>query len=232
MTVRTVGILSPGEMGSSIGYVLHQHGARVVTCLAGRGQGSHERAQQASIEDLPDLEALVQQADIILSIVPPAVAGAVADQVAAAIRATHADMLYADCNAVAPSTVHGIAQTITDAGARFSDAGIIGPPATRPGNRIFASGTGAQDLAQLREQGLDIRVLPGEVGQASGLKMCYAALTKGLQALGTELLVAAQLMGVDDALRQEQNQGDIAQIRAYIERALPSMLPKAYRWIG
>jgi 3-hydroxyisobutyrate dehydrogenase-like beta-hydroxyacid dehydrogenase len=156
----------------------------------------------------------------------------VADQVAAAITATTADVLYADCNAVAPSTVRSIAQTITGAGARFADAGIIGPPPTRPGNRIFSSGPGAEELSQLREYGLDIRVLDGDVGKASGLKMCYAALTKGLQALGAELLVAAQLMDVDEALRQEQSEGDLALIRRYLERALPSMLPKAYRWVG
>jgi hypothetical protein len=63
--------------------------------------------------------------------------------------------------------------------------------------------------------------------------MCYAALTKGLQALGVELLVAAQLMGVEDELRAEQNaSADLAVVRRFIERALPNMPPKAYRWIG
>lgn len=227
-----MGILSPGEMGSGVGFVLHQHGARVLTCLAGRGPGSRERAVRAGFEDLPDLEQLVRTSDVILSIVPPAVAGAVADQVAAAVRATRASILYADCNAVAPSTVRGIATTLTSAGARFADAAIIGPPPTRPGNRLFASGAAAAELAELRGLGLDVRVLDGDVGQASGLKMCYAALTKGLQALGAELLVAARLMGVEDTLRDEQSQADLAHIRQYIERALPSMLPKAYRWVG
>ena len=204
----------------------------MVTCLAGRSPASRERARAAGFDDLPDLEALVRASDVILSIVPPAVAGALADQVAAAIRATGASVLYADCNAVAPSTVRGIAATLTGAGARFADAGIIGPPPTRPGNRIFTSGAGAHALAELGAFGLDVRVLDGDIGQASGLKMCYAALTKGLQALGAELLVAAQLMGVQDTLREQQNEGDLALVRRYIERALPSMLPKAYRWVG
>jgi 3-hydroxyisobutyrate dehydrogenase-like beta-hydroxyacid dehydrogenase len=232
-TITTVGILSPGEMGSGVGEVLRKHGRRVLTCLAGRGPASHERAARAGFEQAPDLEALVRACDMLLSIVPPAVAGAVADQVAAAVRATHADLLYADCNAVAPGTARGIAHTMTDAGARFADAGIIGPPPTRPGNRIFASGPGARDFAALGSFGLDIRVLDGDVGQASGLKMCYAAMTKGLQALGAELLTAARLMGVEAQLRAEQNEGaDLAAVRRFVERALPSMPPKAYRWIG
>ncbi len=196
-------------------------------------EGSRERAAQAGMEDAPDLEALVSSAHIVLSIVPPSVAGAVADQVAAALRTTHADVLYADCNAIAPGTARAISETMQQAGARFADAGIIGPPPTRPGNRIFTSGAGASALGALRDFGLDIRVLDGDVGQASGLKMCYAAMTKGLQALGAELLVAAKLLGVGDTLQAEQDQGgDLAAVRRFVERALPNVPPKAYRWIG
>src|SRR5207248_5463243 len=139
----------------------------------------------------------------------------------------------ADCNAIAPGTARGISQTMLDAGARFADAGIIGGPPNQCSNRIFASGPGAVELEALREFGLDIRVLEGGVGQPSGIKMCYAAMTKGLQALGAELLTAARLLGVEDELRAEQNlSGDLATVRRFVERALPSMPPKAYRWIG
>ncbi|MBV9899022.1 MAG: NAD(P)-dependent oxidoreductase [Chloroflexi bacterium] len=232
-TIKTVGILSPGDMGSGVGDVLHQHGLRVLTCLAGRGEGSRERAVQAGFELVPDLEALVRECDVVLSIVPPSVAGAVADQVAAAIRGTSADLLYVDCNAVAPGTVRSIAQTILDAGGRFADGGIIGRPPNRSTNRTYTSGPGAQEFAMLRDFGLDVRVLEGGIGKASGLKCCYAAMTKGLQALGAELLTAARLLDVEDDLREEQNRpGDLATVRRFVERALPSMPPKAYRWIG
>jgi 3-hydroxyisobutyrate dehydrogenase-like beta-hydroxyacid dehydrogenase len=220
-------------MGSGVGMVLHQHGLRVLTCLTGRGAASRERATEAGFEDMPDLDALVLESDVLLSIVPPSVAGALADQVAAAVRATNADLLYADCNAVAPGTVRGISQSILDAGARFADAGIIGGPPNRSKNRIYTSGPGARELDGLREYGLEIRVLEGGVGQASGIKCCYAAMTKGVQALGAELLVAAQLLGVEATLRDEQNLGpELAAVRRFVERALPSMPPKAYRWIG
>jgi 3-hydroxyisobutyrate dehydrogenase-like beta-hydroxyacid dehydrogenase len=220
-------------MGSGVGTVLRQHGLRVLTCLAGRSQGSRERAARAGFEDVPDLAQLVSTCDVLLSIVPPAVAGAVADQVAAAVTATASDLLYVDCNAIAPGTASSVSRTITDAGARFADAGIIGPPPTRPGNRIFASGPGSTEFSKLRDFGLDIRVLDGAVGQASGLKMCYAAMTKGVQALGAELLVAARLLGIEDTLLAEQTESaDLAGVRRFVERALPTMPPKAYRWIG
>jgi 3-hydroxyisobutyrate dehydrogenase-like beta-hydroxyacid dehydrogenase len=203
----------------------------VVTCLQRRSARTRELAIEAGIEDLPSLEALVTESDAILSILVPGAARSIAEQVAGAIRATGADVLYVDCNAIAPSTVRAVAETITQAGGRVADAGIIGPPPNRPGNRFYTSGPGAADFATLNQYGLNIRVLPGEIGQASGLKVCYAALTKGLQALGLELLVAAEMMGLHDALTSEQAES-MSAIRGYLERITPTMPPKAHRWVS
>jgi 3-hydroxyisobutyrate dehydrogenase-like beta-hydroxyacid dehydrogenase len=83
----------------------------------------------------------------------------------------------------------------------------------------------------LREFGLDVVVLDAEIGRASALKMCYAALTKGLTALCTELLTAAQVLGVSSALSQEFQ---ISQAVLYqrMERGLPRMPAKSRRWVG
>jgi len=231
VAVQTVGVLSAGEMGSGVGAVLTQHGVRVLTYLEGRGERTLERARNAGMHPLPDLETLVREAEMVLSIVPPAVAPSIANDLAEAVRTTGSDVLIADCNAIAPGTARRIAVVVTGSGARFADGGIIGPPPTRSGFRLFTSGPGAVELAALREVGLDVRVLEGDVGRASALKMCYAALTKGLQALGTELFVAARLLGVDDVLRGEQK-GDMGMVVDYLDRAIPTMIPKAYRWVG
>ena len=61
--------------------------------------------------------------------------------------------------------------------------------------------------------------------------MCYAALTKGTTAIMTELLVAAERLGVSDALGAEL---ELSQ-RAMVERmrkTVPAMVPKAHRWVG
>ena len=39
MEVRTVGILSPGDMGHAVGRALREHGLHVVTCLEGGATG-------------------------------------------------------------------------------------------------------------------------------------------------------------------------------------------------
>ena len=85
MSLHSIAILSPGDMGSGIGRDLTARGFDVVTCLAGRGEGSRTRAQAAGIRDLPDLDTLVAEADLVLSILPPESAPALAREVAAAI---------------------------------------------------------------------------------------------------------------------------------------------------
>lgn len=227
----TIGLLSPGDMGHSVGAVLRQHGLQVLTCLAGRSPRSHALAAEADLTPVPTLEDLVRQADILLSILVPAYALDTARNVAAALQATGAELLYVDCNAIAPRTVVAVGEVITAAGGRVADIGIIGGPPRRPGTRFYASGPGAQEVAVLSDYGLDVRVLPGDIGQASGLKMCYGALTKGLQALGVELLVAARAMGLEEALRDEQAHS-MATVRDWLEQATPTMPPKAYRWVG
>jgi L-threonate 2-dehydrogenase len=233
MSAPTVAILTPGDMGHAVGNVLHHGGLRVVTCLRGRSKRTIDLAAEAGIEDLPDLETLVSTANIILSILAPAAALEMAEAVAGAIRVEGAAPCYVDCNAVSPQTMQRMAELFHGTHARFVDAGIVGgPPA--PGNataRFYASGRHAAEFAQLADYGLNIPVLGPEIGQASGLKMCYAAMTKGFTALATELLVAAKAMGLEDALRAEHEQGQEAIFKWY-SRSIPGMPPKAFRWVG
>ncbi|HET9014852.1 MAG TPA: DUF1932 domain-containing protein [Thermomicrobiaceae bacterium] len=228
----TVGIVSPGDMGQAIGGVLVGNGLRVVAALDGRSRRTRELARQAGIEDVGTVERLVESAQIVLSVVVPAAAVVVAERVAAALIATGAAPLYADCNAVAPATASRAGEIVGAAGARFVDAGIIGsPPRGNAATRIYASGEAAGELAVLCRYGLDVRVLGPAIGAASGLKMCYGALTKGVSALATQLLVAAERLDLDDALRQELRASQPA-LLGWIDGALPSMPPKAHRWVG
>jgi 3-hydroxyisobutyrate dehydrogenase-like beta-hydroxyacid dehydrogenase len=233
MTVETVAILTPGDMGHSVGNVLRAGGLRVVTCLRGRSRRTADLATKAGIEDVPDLETLVSEAGIILSILAPSAALEMAEAVAGAIRVEAAGPCYVDCNAVSPQTVVRMAELFHGTRARFVDAGIVGGP-PEPGNataRFYASGKHASEFAELANYGLKIPVIGPDIGQASGLKMCYAAMTKGFTALATELLVAAQAMGLEDALRAEHEQGQQAIFKWY-SRSIPGMPPKAYRWVG
>ena len=232
MQLETVGILSPGDMGHTVGQVLGSHGLRVITCLQGRSEQTRSLAERAHIADVLSYQALATQADIVLSILVPAQACQAAEAVARAISETGTDLVYADCNAIAPQTARRIDDMITEAGGRFVDASIIGPPPRRAGTtRFYASGPHAHALAQLAEFGLDVIVLGDGTGQASAIKMCYAALTKGLTALCTELLTAAEVLGVFQSLEAEFQLSQAA-LYERMERGLPRMPMKSRRWVG
>src|SRR5690606_28333221 len=229
----TIAIMSPGDMGHAVAAVLRRGGLRVIGRLDGRSARTRALADRAGIEEVADDHALVREAEGVLSILVPAEAVALAERIARAIGASGARPLYVDCNAIAPQTARRIAEVVEGAGARFVDAGIIGPP-PRPGassTRFYASGPDAAGFAELRDFGLDVRVVGDRPGQASALKMCYAALTKGTTALMTELLIAAERLGIGDGLRAESEHSQPAMLER-IRRAGPEMVPKAHRWVG
>ncbi|GIX49756.1 MAG: 6-phosphogluconate dehydrogenase [Candidatus Tectimicrobiota bacterium] len=232
MAAPIVGLLSPGDMGHVVAQVLQAHGVRVRTCLAGRSERTRQLARRAQIEEVASEEELVRTTEIILSIVVPAAARAVAERVARALQVTGRTLVYVDCNAVSPRTVREIATCLTATGSRFVDASIIGPPPRQAGTtRFYASGPDVEAMVALGQYGLDVRVVGEEIGQASALKMCYAALTKGFTALATALLVAAQAMGLYEALVDEFALSQAERYRA-MQRQIPPMPTKARRWVG
>lgn len=232
MGLRTIAILSPGDMGHGVGRVLAERGYAVTTCLAGRSRPTRERAAEAGFRDLPSLEELVLRSDLILSILPPARAVTLAGEVAAAMRTTGAPRPFADCNAVSPRTAAEIAALIEDAGGDCIDAGIIGrSPAAGAVPRIYTSGPRAALMDEIDGAGVAVRNLGPSIGRASGLKMCYASLTKGTGALRLAMLAAAESLGLYDELLGELRRSQQAAL-SQVESSIPFVRRNAGRWIG
>jgi 3-hydroxyisobutyrate dehydrogenase-like beta-hydroxyacid dehydrogenase len=232
----TVAIVGTGEMGAAVGRRLHEAGARVVTSLAGRSAESVARVRSAGLEIADDDDSLVRGASFVLSIVPPGVAIEVAERLRGPISRADEPPVFVECNAISPATCRHICDLL-DATTHFIDAGIIGgPPAAgtqdpAKGPRFYASGRDAYLLTRLASFGLDIAFLDGPVGAASGLKLSYAGLTKGFTALCATMLAAAERDGLDDALRAELARSQPGFL-ARLDRAVPAMRPKAYRWVA
>ena len=219
-------------MGHTVGRVLVEHGLRVITCLKERSQRTRSLAESAGILDVPTFQALVSEADIILSILVPSRAEKVAEMVSETITETQAKVLYADCNAISPQTTCRISETVANVGANYLDVSIIGPPPRSEGvTRFYVSGPSLGLFSQLNQFGLDIRPLGDKVGKASAIKMCYAALTKGLSALCIELLTASKLLGVSESLASEFQLSQ-ASLYERMERSIPSLPSKSRRWVG
>ncbi|MGA9742599.1 DUF1932 domain-containing protein [Candidatus Binatus sp.] len=231
----TIAIVGAGEMGAAVGGRLREAGARVLTSLAGRSAESAARVRIAGLEAVNDDDLLVRDASFVLSIVPPGVAVEVAERLRGPLGRARVRPVYVECNAISPATSRRIRDLL--APTSFIDAGIVGgaPPAgtqdpTR-GPRFYASGPDAHLLTRLACFGLDIATLDGPVGAASGLKLCYAGLTKGFTALCATMVGAATREGLADALRAELARSQ-PNFLAWLDRAVPAMRPKAYRWVA
>ena len=226
-----VAVIAPGAMGGAVGKRLVDNGVTVLTSLNGRSEETRARAKAAGIMAAKDDD--IARADFILSILPPGDALSLAQRFVPALRASNAKPVYVDCNAINPRTVDRVAAVIAPTGSPFVDAGIIGQP-PKPGDagpRIYASGATAPRVASLRDYGLDIRVLDGALSAASALKMSYAGITKGTQAIGAAMMLAATRAGSADALMAELQLSQ-KEILAWLKRQLNMMPPKAYRWVA
>jgi putative dehydrogenase len=227
----TVAIIAQGGMGAATAARLTENGVRVLTSLMGRSEASAKRAKAAGMLDASDAE--IAAADVILSIVPPGEALPLAQRLAPALTAANNKPIYADCNAVSPHTVKQIAAVVERSGAPFADAGIIGgPPRAGYGGPIFYySGADTGTLQRLNDFGLVFRRVDGGIGAASALKMSYGGITKGLTAVGSAMLLAAERAGVAEALHAELAASQ-PNLLAYFQRSVPDMFGKAYRWVA
>jgi 3-hydroxyisobutyrate dehydrogenase-like beta-hydroxyacid dehydrogenase len=226
-----VAVIAPGMMGAGVGRRLTDNGVKVLTSLAGRSAETVERASAAGMTPATDEE--IAASDFILSILPPGDAVALAQRLVPTLNASNAKPIYVDCNAISPPTLERVAAALAPTGSPLVDAGIIGSP-PKPGDagpRFYASGPHAQRFASLKPYGLDIRVLEGPLTAASALKMSYAGITKGTQALGAAMMLAATRGGSADALFAELS-GSQPQVLAWMKRQLSIMPPKAYRWVA
>src|SRR5262245_36901376 len=190
-----VGLLHPGEMGAAIGAVLRRRGVEVLWASAGRSEATHERAERAGLREVETVDEVARRSDVILSVCPPHAAADVAASTAGFSG------LFVDANAVSPATVRSIA-----AGRpRFVDGGIVGgPPSAEDGPRLYLSGAEARTVAEVfAGTAVEPRVLSAEIGDASALKMVYAAWTKGSAALLLATWQVARSNGLAATLLEE-----------------------------
>jgi 3-hydroxyisobutyrate dehydrogenase-like beta-hydroxyacid dehydrogenase len=211
-------------MGVAIAAGARAGGHDVAWCAEGRSAATEARAEQAGLRELPSLASLVGEADVLVSVCPPG--GAV--DVARSVAALGFSGTYVDANAIAPGTAAEIRGLVTLGGAAYVDGGIIGGP-SQP--RLFLAGLGAAEVATLFSAAAPVTAEIIDGGgdfAASGLKMCYAAWSKGTTALLFAVAACARRLGVTAPLRDEwsRSQPDLsARLTASTRGAA-----KAWRW--
>ncbi len=228
---NNIGVVSTGDMGQGVAGTIKGLGFNTCTALDGRSPRTRELANKAGIADCGSLAKLVETCDMVISVLNPGAAVEFAKGIAAACKSTGRKIVFADCNAIAPETMKEIAAIITATGSTCIDGGIIGPPPRGTANmRLYVSGPDAALMNRINCPAIVVKVAGEKIGDASAVKMCYAAMTKGSIALGVELLVAARKLGVEQTLAAEFKASQAELYESVLSRS-ERMPFKAYRWV-
>ena len=216
MAFEKIAIMSIGEMGFHWAKLLKGHGVDVLTYDKDRGEVSRKRGENAGVKSVGSMADLVNQADLIVSIVVPSAAIDVARKIAEAVKtAGRKDLIFVDANAISPMTAEEIAKNLQPAGVNFVDGCIIGSAARMgKGTIVYVSGPEAKRMQILEKFNIPVKVLGASTSQASAFKVVYAGLTKGLQGLFCELLMGARRFGL------------LQEIRAQYDESFPGLLDK------
>ena len=226
---ESIGVINPGDMGVSIAASAVHNGHHVYWASKGRSADTRKRAEENHLIDAGTLEEVCKQCSIILSVVPPSASEEVAEQVIAQkFKGT-----FADLNAISPQRAQRIGERLESNGIKFVDGGIIGPPAWATNTTwLSLSGKSSSTIAALFTNGpLRTEILGDRIGDASALKMCYGAYTKGHTALIAGVLGTAANSGVRDALMRRWA-ADGSGLDKSAAGRVARITDRAWRWVG
>ncbi|MGB9201177.1 DUF1932 domain-containing protein [Methanobacterium sp.] len=186
-----VGFLGFGEVASTLSVGLIKNGAEVYTSAEGRSTRTRSNILKTGVQTYPTYKALAENSDIIISSVIPSKAIEVAEMVG-----KYSGGIYVDINNVSPETVVKTLDKIKN--GKTVDAAIIGSVIKKGIDvKVIASGSYANDFADLNNYGMNIKVVGSVNGQASGIKLLRSSYTKGVSALLFESIYQAYKMGID-----------------------------------
>ncbi len=202
----TIGFVGFGAVASTLAGPMIERGARILAYdllleEPGGREALRRRAQAEGVRFLP-LAEVAGRAGYVLSTVTTQAARQVAQACAPHLRP---GQVYVDLNSTTPAAKVEMAATIGASGAHYVEGAILGAVGADGARvRILLGGpmgpAAAQALAQL---GLNVAYYSGEVGRASQLKALRSILSKGLEALLIECLVAGRRAGIEADLWAE-----------------------------
>jgi len=223
-----IGFLHPGAMGVSLAASALASGHDAYWASLGRSNATRSRAAEHGLRDVQSIESLCSSCSIIMSVCPPHAADSVADEV---IDQSF-DGIFVDANAISPQRSRDIGSRLARSKIEYVDGGIIGGPAWQPGTILYLSGVQAESIASCFVGGLlETKILSNTIGEASALKMCYAAYSKGSMALLIAIVAASEKLGIRDALETQWELDEPGFSEKTHERMI-RVTKKAWRYVG
>lgn len=193
-----------GEAGQSIAKGLMSEGKSKVTVYdvtfsRSGGEKRLEAARECGAIPVLSMAEAVEDADVVLSTVVASVAKEVASEAAKHFKA---GQFYVDLNSVSPGLKRQMAEVFRPNDASFIEGAVMARVGAN-GHRtpILVAGPEADTASKLlNDAGMKIEVVGSAVGQASANKMVRSIFMKGISALLSELLVAADRYDITDRI--------------------------------
>ncbi|MEI6410790.1 MAG: NAD(P)-binding domain-containing protein [Bacteroidota bacterium] len=148
-----------------------------------------------------NLEA-ARDADIIFNVNLSKVAEDVAREILPVLRP---EQVFLEMNTAAPSLKIAVFEILKPSGVQFVDLGIMAPvPPAGIRTPFLACGPGADLFFQkMGKLGLNIEILPGEVGDAAARKLLRSIIYKGIAAVICESVESGRAFGLEDYVREQ-----------------------------
>jgi 3-hydroxyisobutyrate dehydrogenase-like beta-hydroxyacid dehydrogenase len=160
-----------------------------------------QSAAACGVTLVDSLAEVMNEAEIVFSAVVVATAAAVGESIARRVRR---GMLVVDINASTPQAKRLLAAKVAARGGAYVDANLMGAVSIYGAEvPLYSSGDGAERFAETFSPfGFTIEFAGQQAGTAAAVKMLRSVVTKGIEALVVEALVAATIAGVrEEALR-------------------------------
>ncbi|MGB9867968.1 MAG: DUF1932 domain-containing protein [Bacillota bacterium] len=199
----SVGFIGFGEAAYEIAKGLRAAGIKEIlvchkrTADLQRAALVKQRAEEVGAKYCGSVREVVQGSHLVFSLVPPAAAVEVAQDASAYIG--H-DQVFLDLTSSEPSEKQHCAKLVEAGGALYIDGAIMGSvPILKHKVLIYISGKNSQGIERLlTKYGMNVVMVGNAPGFASGAKMLTSIVTKGLEALFVETLLAAHACGLED----------------------------------
>ena len=199
-----LGLVGYGEIGSTLGKGLRGAGLEQIFCYdkfafdgpyAELIQG---RAKEAGVTLVRSPQELADKAELIVSVTPGSASVASADAFASVLEGRHT---FLDFASATPKVKYGVAERLAKTGASLGDGSIMGTPLHGYAMHMLSSGPAGQRVVDLLVPwGMSIAYVGDKLGTASGTKILRSVLIKGIEALVDEMVLAARVYGLDEAV--------------------------------
>lgn len=212
-----IAIIGLGEVGRAFALPLAQQGHDLVLCEPRVAPAAAELAAGLGKDIHPQPGAWLADADWTFSCVVGGQAMAVA---AACARHQRRGTAIADFTTASPDDKRQAARSAASHGVGYVDTAIMGAISLSGARTpLLAAGEGAAQLKDIFD-GLGGRlqtIEAGRPGDAIALKILRSVFTKGMEALGVELLMAAERQGVRGQLYDVLADIDRTALRDFVD---------------